>query len=944
MSQRPPTPSAPADLPADPGTSYASLPLEDPPAPHATHQATSGGAGEPIARASDDSVDASLFDMATPVAYTFERMITVGGFGEIWEASQCSLARVVAIKRIRRDLLDRAKGDQRILRRYELGFRQEAMITASLEHPNIVPIHDLGLDVDGYPLLAMKLVRGKAWDRLIAEEFALPPADFLLRHLPIFLAVCQAVAFAHSRGIIHRDLKPSQIMVGEFGEVLLMDWGIAARLEDIRAAAAQGLSSSGMITNPSGTAAFMAPEQTESTLANLSTATDIFLLGGTLYYLLTGRVPHVSDSANGAFYAASRCELVPPQARNPQREVPRELATLAMDAMAREPRDRVASAEIVLRRLQDYITGDGRRRESSALAREVSKSLERRALTYADLNECNSRLDQATALWPENSKLIPMRDTVRWRYAEQALANGDLTLARLQGEQLRGSSDAEDFLHRLAQREREQREAAERIRLANANAQDLLNFMLLDLHGSLRELGRLDLLEKAALKVFQHFDQFPSDSSGSQAEQNRCVALRNIADVLREKARLEAAQMALKEAIRIAKRQLEKEPDNVDWLLDLSDSWDKSAALQYELGDLDKAFQLNTDGLRLRMKLLGTDEENRTYQSRLAWSYHQQGVIRWRMGDQAHALSDLSEAIRLRSEIIKEQPDNHAEVSAMGYGYNSKAWVERATGNLDRAIEDLRLSLRIRRGLVKLRPDNFNYQADVAWSLKSLALLLEDRLEMDESVSSFEEALDICQRLADSDPGNTARKMELAFCYGGLGRVQHTRGHLMEAEIAFRKAVGLYGEHVEREVSNGRDLRDHIYNLSGLCSVLLERGILAEALETAERAHYWGQKLMERTKENPTFVEARCRAMLHLGRVHATKGNSSEALELWQNVVQLMERFFIAGEYPPAQEETLAIALLLLDEKDRAQRYVDRLLRKGWGGREFLRLVTGKIS
>src|SRR5690606_21487394 len=101
-------------------------------------------------------------------------------------------------------------------------FQQEAVITANLEHPNIVPVYDLGVDSDGRPLLAMKLVRGTPWDLLIDADFKeLVTDEYLAKHLPILLSMCQAVAFAHSRRIIHRDLKPSQVMVGEFGEVLL---------------------------------------------------------------------------------------------------------------------------------------------------------------------------------------------------------------------------------------------------------------------------------------------------------------------------------------------------------------------------------------------------------------------------------------------------------------------------------------------------------------------------------------------------------------------------------------------------------------------------------------------------------------------------------------------------------------------------------------------------
>jgi serine/threonine protein kinase len=154
--------------------------------------------------------------------------------GEIWEARQAALGgRVVAVKRIRADVLADAAPNAR--RQMEREFHQEALAAARLEHPGIVPIHDLGAGEDGLPLMAMKLVRGEPWDALIKRDFAdgIPAADLLAKHLPILVDMAQAVAFAHSRGFIHRDLKPGQVMVGRFGETLLMDWGLAVFLPDM---------------------------------------------------------------------------------------------------------------------------------------------------------------------------------------------------------------------------------------------------------------------------------------------------------------------------------------------------------------------------------------------------------------------------------------------------------------------------------------------------------------------------------------------------------------------------------------------------------------------------------------------------------------------------------------------------------------------------------------
>src|SRR5690606_28578852 len=122
-----------------------------------------------------------------PAQYELLKVIGAGGFGEVWEAYQRSLGRSVAVKRVRKELRARTPRDTRGAMA-EVTFRQEAAITGLLEHPNIVPIHDLGIDDEGSPMLAMKLVRGEPWDRLIAKDFReLAPADFLGKHLPILV-------------------------------------------------------------------------------------------------------------------------------------------------------------------------------------------------------------------------------------------------------------------------------------------------------------------------------------------------------------------------------------------------------------------------------------------------------------------------------------------------------------------------------------------------------------------------------------------------------------------------------------------------------------------------------------------------------------------------------------------------------------------------------------
>ncbi|MDX2177177.1 MAG: serine/threonine-protein kinase [Candidatus Sumerlaeia bacterium] len=547
-------------------------------------------------------------EAAAPM-YRLKRIVGRGGMGEVWEAEQVSLRRSVAVKRAQ---LPAGSGadDPRLAE-----FQREALISARLEHPNIVPVHDLGKDEAGRPLLAMKLVEGRGWDRALREEFgSLSASEFLAKHLPILIDVAQAVAFAHDRGVLHRDLKPSQVMLGAYGEVMLMDWGLAMYVGDAPDPdLARSLPTRATASSPSGTPALMAPEQTDRDTSRTGTWTDVYLLGGTLYYLLTGTFPHDAPTAAIAMAKARSGVVAPPRGRAPQRDVPADLEALCMESLLPDPAARLASAKEFASRLGDHLSGATRRRESQSLGRVVAEAPLESSRGYRAFVEAQSQLARARALWFDNPELDQLEERVAVAYAEAALSRRDLVLANEQAERLppgaarsalarrvdaaiaaarrrelqrRASIAAvlvlavvstalavwSDGLRRDAERARaradEQFQAAEAARAAASRERDaadaarlraqdsrdraegLINFMLSDLRTGLAEVGRIDLLESVAARAVGFFEENPvAPEDPLRAQATRALALGSLAIVLYDQGKFEEADAAAAAAV-----------------------------------------------------------------------------------------------------------------------------------------------------------------------------------------------------------------------------------------------------------------------------------------------------------------------------------------------------------------------------------------------------------
>ena len=374
------------------------------------------------------SVERALREL--PAALDLERgqLLGRGGMGEVYCSVQQALGREVAVKVVLGD------GGER---RHQL--LREAWAMGAVEHPNVVPVHQLGLDHTGAPQIVMKKISGLSLhERLIDPRRASSPAE-IRSNIEVLMEVARALEFAHSRGIVHRDVKSENVMIGEYGEVYLLDWGLALGTREEHRGR---LRMAADVVQPEGTPVYMAPEMINRTLGELGPLTDVYLLGGTLHEILTGRAPHRGNNLMGVISSIvldERQPEYPPTASA-------ELQAIAERALSYRPEDRFESVRAFRLAVAEALE----HAESTALAEESASRLGRlRALTSSGLGDEDPSpvardlftegvfgCDQALRTWPNNPLAKRTRAELLVTMGELELEAGQLdsaksTLARL---------------------------------------------------------------------------------------------------------------------------------------------------------------------------------------------------------------------------------------------------------------------------------------------------------------------------------------------------------------------------------------------------------------------------------------------------------------------------------------------------------------------------------
>lgn len=732
-----------------------------------------------------------------PDRYKIEKLHARGGLGDVSIATDLELNRQVAFKEIQARFSSDAISRER--------FIVEAQITGGLEHPGIVPVYGLGLFEDGRPFYAMRFIRGSSMKAAIDEFHATMDSKTQTsgKYLSLefrqllgrFISVCHAIEFAHSKGVVHLDIKPANIMLGEFGETLVVDWGLARSFNkscvEGGSISEETLSRSGSSNSDSiaGTPAFMSPEQAKGDSPAIGASSDIYSLGASLYYLLLGQTAFDQKDLPSLLRAVIRGEFREPH--RVSRHVPRSLNAICLKAMAAPPNERFSSARQLAHELERYMADEPssvyreplisrvrrwiRRHQAIAsttgmgvLATVVFLAIFSTALgaKNAKLNELNRSLDTALTQLGETNRDL---ETIN---ADLVRANGRERVARLQA-----NSDRAEAIKQ------------------SSFVLSTLAAVVIDLQAAIEQLPggdsvRLLLLQTAMTKLTEISNDYLDHAS---VDRTTVIALGDLGD-LAQKLGSDGFENALPEE-------------------------DTTALTGLELAD-----RFYRRALEISLDLIAEQPSDREYRRLLSVCYFKRGEIANLTGrfDEAHEM--ITSAHSIREELLAEFPTDTMIQYHYGFSCFQVGDMAMNAGKLEEALEHFREGVDVlRQAKVDLTDPDFS--DDVNWHLsqllssEGLALFRLERIT--EAEKAFEEALAIRETLRTHVITDTRIESELAVSLVTLGDIRMANRDATAALDFYERSLGTRLHLHEQEPRNRIFARDVAISLDRKGQALL---------------------------------------------------------------------------------------------------------------------------
>jgi serine/threonine-protein kinase len=823
-----------------------------------------------------------------PPRYQPVRFHARGGLGEVHVAEDQELHRPVALKRMQA----RHAGDPEYRRRFLL----EAEVTGRLEHPGVVPVYGLLHDAHGGPCYAMRFIEGETLQAAL-DRFHTPPAPGLKspgcdsspfrQLLQRFVTVCNTVAYAHSRGILHRDLKPTNIMLGKFGETLVVDWGLAKQFTrterepapgEATPAPATGAAGSTELGRALGTPAYMSPEQAAGRWNQVGPASDVYGLGATLYTLLTNRPPFQETTLAQLLDRVTRGDFRPPRRVNPA--VPAALDAICRKAMAREPVDRYATALDLAADLEHWLAQEpvSAWREPWTVRTRRWCGRHRSLVTGIAAAVCVGLLVLAGA-----TALL----TTAWERERQArqAAEGNADEARRQQERAdRGFRKARDAVDRY---------------FVQVSDSRLLN------EPGLQPL-RKELLE-TALTFYEEFVQERRNDPAARAD--LAWAYFRLAVLTKAIGSRPQAVAYYEQALPILAELAGAHPDRPEYANDQAKCHSNLANLYLDLGRNAAAETAYQEACRIREGLTRDYPDVAEYAGDLARTYSNLGVLYHRTRRLAPAEAAYQKALQIREAWVKKYPESAEWASDLAFSLYNLGELYSILGRTEEAAAAYRRALVLQEKLVREHGTVQRYQSKLAATHDCLGSLYQTLGQTANSEAAYRQALTLREKLAGANAQVTAYQDDLADSWNNLGDLYRATRRTTEAETHYRRSLALREDLARRHPT----VPDYQYKLGKSHANLALWYAARYRSAQAEAAYLQAQTILSQlVQDHPGVPEYRAllaKITLNFGVHYRDAGQLTEAESAYEQAREQFAR--LAKEHPqvPDYQSFLGICL-----------------------------------
>jgi tetratricopeptide (TPR) repeat protein/tRNA A-37 threonylcarbamoyl transferase component Bud32 len=858
------------------------------------HVSTAGGP-------EDDSYGTQAPSSGTPTSsgprFRILRPHAKGGLGQISVAEDQELHREVALKEIQDRHADNPESRSR--------FVLEAEITGGLEHPGIVPVYGLGQYADGRPFYAMRFIRGDSLNEAIqrfhrAEVPGRDPSErsLTLRHLlGRFVDVCNAVAYAHSRGVLHRDLKPGNIMLGKYGETLVVDWGLAksvdrpasTRITDeapLRPSSGSGVAAT-LTGSAIGTPAFMSPEQALGRWDLVGPASDIYSLGATLYSLLTGRAPFEDREVGIVLQQVQKGDYLPPRQVKPA--TPVALDAICRKAMALEPGDRYATALALAADVEHWLADE----PVSALREPLVTRLAR---------------------WGRRHKPAVAGAAALLLTAVVALAVSNVLVAREQARTDEARLRAEEHFA-------DAREAVD-LMLTRVGQERLANEPRM-------EKVRRDLLENA-LQFYQRFLDEKSRDPDVRFETVRAFQrVGDIQEMLGDHAKAEKAHCS---AVAFLEELIAEKPREPKYRKALASNQNELAVVLHAAGrraDAEKAYQYT---VTIRTKLVEDFPDEPDYRFDLGASYNDRAIFL----QTNNQLPQAEQAYKQAVELLVRLTDKHAAQLdyqvVLARTYTNFGGLLTQQGRHPEARESYQRALQIQQHLVSRQQEVVTHQKELGRTDLNLGLLEHVQGHRDEAEKSYRKAVDVFTDLAEKFSNNPDYRSLLAESYKNLGLLLASDPR--KAEPAWRQAMALYGKLAGDFNHEANYRRQQAISLNELAIVLAATGRTPEAEQSWVAARDIQEQLIAPYSADSGYWPELINTYVNLTELYQALDRSRDVEMNYHRFVNILERRIDAFPKVPDYKHEMGVALndfgtflLRRDKLVEASRYLHEAIR-----------------